>query len=220
MLSAAKKEFIEFMMSADVLRFGSFVTKSGRQTPYFVNTGNYKTGLQNSRLGEFYAAAVKEALGGDFDAMFGPAYKGIPLATSVAGALARVHGIDKPFFFNRKEAKDHGEGGNLVGYKPKDGDRVFIIEDVITAGTAIRETMPVLQGCADVKVTDMFISVNRCEVGQTPGKTAVMEVGEKFGIRVHALITVQDIYEYLKEQGSYGDILPLMEAYMAQYCIF
>lgn len=220
MLSAAKKEFIEFMMSADVLRFGSFVTKSGRQTPYFVNTGNYKTGLQNSRLGEFYAAAVKEALGGDFDAMFGPAYKGIPLATSVAGALARVHGIDKPFFFNRKEAKVHGEGGNLVGYKPKDGDRVIIIEDVITAGTAIRETMPVLQGCADVKVTDMFISVNRCEVGQTPGKTAVMEVGEEFGIRVHALITVQDIYEYLKEQGSYGDILPLMEAYMAQYCIF
>ena len=220
MLSAAKKEFIEFMMSADVLRFGSFVTKSGRQTPYFVNTGNYKTGLQNSRLGEFYAAAVKDALGGDFDAMFGPAYKGIPLATSVAGALARVHGIDKPFFFNRKEAKDHGEGGNLVGYKPKDGDRVIIIEDVITAGTAIRETMPVLQGCADVKVTDMFISVNRCEVGQTPGKTAVMEVGEEFGIRVHALITVQDIYEYLKEQGSYGDILPLMEAYMAQYCIF
>ncbi len=220
MLSAAKKEFIEFMMSADVLRFGSFVTKSGRQTPYFVNTGNYKTGLQNSRLGEFYAAAVKEALGGDFDAMFGPAYKGIPLATSVAGALARVHGIDKPFFFNRKEAKDHGEGGNLVGYKPKDGDRVIIIEDVITAGTAIRETMPVLQGCADVKVTDMFISVNRCEVGQTPGKTAVMEVGEEFGIRVHALITVQDIYEYLKEQGSYGNILPLMEAYMAQYCIF
>ena len=220
MLSSAKKEFIEFMMSADVLRFGSFVTKSGRQTPYFVNTGNYKTGLQNSRLGEFYAAAVKEALGGDFDAMFGPAYKGIPLATSVAGALARVHGIDKPFFFNRKEAKDHGEGGNLVGYKPKDGDRVIIIEDVITAGTAIRETMPVLQGCADVKVTDMFISVNRCEVGQTPGKTAVMEVGEEFGIRVHALITVQDIYEYLKEQGSYGNILPLMEAYMAQYCIF
>ena len=220
MLSAAKKEFIEFMMSADVLRFGSFVTKSGRQTPYFVNTGNYKTGLQNSRLGEFYAAAVKETLGEEFDAMFGPAYKGIPLATSVAGALARVHGIDKPFFFNRKEAKDHGEGGNIVGYKPKDGDRVIIIEDVITAGTAIRETMPVLQNCADVKVPDMFISVNRCEVGQTPGKTAVMEVGEEFGIRVHALITVQDIYEYLKEQGIYGDILPLMEAYMAQYCIF
>ena len=220
MLTPAKKEFIEFMMSADVLRFGSFVTKSGRNTPYFVNTGNYKTGLQNSRLGEFYAALVKETVGDEFDAMFGPAYKGIPLATSTAGALARNYGIDKPFFFNRKEAKDHGEGGSLVGYKPKDGDRVIIIEDVITAGTAIRETMPVLTGAADVKVTDMFISVNRCEVGQTPGKTAVMEVGEEFGIRVHALITVQDIYEYLKEQGTYGDILPLMEAYMAQYCVF
>lgn len=220
MLSKAKREFIEFMMSADVLRFGSFVTKSGRNTPYFVNTGNYKTGMQNARLGEFYAAMVKETVGDQFDAMFGPAYKGIPLATSVAGALARNYGIDKPFFFNRKEAKDHGEGGSIVGYKPQDGDRIIIIEDVITAGTAIRETMPVLTGCAKVQVTDMFISVNRCEVGQTPGKTAVMEVGEEFGIRVHALITVKDIYEYLKEAGSYGEILPLMEAYMAQYCVF
>ena len=219
MLSAAKKEFIEFMMSADVLRFGSFVTKSGRNTPYFVNTGNYKTGLQNSKLGEFYAAAVKEAVGGNFDAMFGPAYKGIPLATSTAGALARLYGIDKPFFFNRKEVKDHGEGGNIVGYKPKDGDRVIIIEDVITAGTAVRETMPVLAACADVKVTDMFISVNRCEVGQTPGKTAVMEVGEEFGIKVHALITVEDIHEYLKEHGGYQEILSQMEAYMEKYCI-
>ena len=132
MLTQAKKEFIEFMISADVLRFGDFVTKSGRNTPYFVNTGNYKTGLQSSRLGEFYAAAVHDAVGGDFDAMFGPAYKGIPLATSAAGALARNYGLDKPFFFNRKEAKDHGEGGSIVGYKPKDGDRIIIIEDVIT----------------------------------------------------------------------------------------
>ena len=220
MLTQAKKEFIEFMMSADVLRFGDFVTKSGRNTPYFVNTGNYKTGLQSSRLGELYAAAVHDAVGGDFDAMFGPAYKGIPLATSAAGALARNYGLDKPFFFNRKEAKDHGEGGSIVGYKPKDGDRIIIIEDVITAGTAVRETMPILTGCADVKVTDMFISVNRCEVGSTPGKTAVMEVGEEFGIRVHALVTVQDIYEYLKEQGSYGSVLSAMERYMQTYCIF
>ena len=220
MITAEKKAFIEFMMAADVLRFGSFVTKSGRKTPYFVNTGNYKTGLQSVELGEFYAAEIKKTLGSEFDAMFGPAYKGIPLATSTAGALARVHGIDRPFFFNRKEVKDHGEGGSLVGYEPVDGDRVIIIEDVITAGTAIRETMPVLHASADVKVTDMFISVNRCEVGQTPGKTAVMEVGEEFGIRVHALITVKDIYEYLREQGTYGDILGQMEAYMAQYCVF
>ncbi len=220
MLTPEKKEFIEFMMRADVLRFGDFVTKSGRNTPYFVNTGNYKTGLQSSRLGEFYAAMVKETVGADFDAMFGPAYKGIPLATSVAGALARKYDIDKPFFFNRKEAKDHGEGGNLVGYQPKDGDRIVIIEDVITAGTAIRETLPVLYGAADVKVTDMFISVNRCEVGQTAGKTAVMEVGEQFGIRVHALIDVRDIHEYLQQNGEYADILPLMESYMQRYCVF
>lgn len=219
MLTQAKKEFIEFMMSADVLRFGSFVTKSGRNTPYFVNTGNYKTGLQNSRLGEFYAALVKETVGDHFDAMFGPAYKGIPLATSTSGALARNYGIDKPFFFNRKEAKDHGEGGSLVGYKPQDGDRIIIIEDVITAGTAIRETMPVLTGAADVKVTDMFISVNRCEIGATPGKTAVMEVGETYGINVHALVTVQDIYRYLQEQGSYQDALSAMEQYMQTYCV-
>ena len=220
MLSAAKREFIEFMMSADVLRFGDFVTKSGRNTPYFVNTGNYKTGLQSSKLGEFYAAFIKETIGDCFDAMFGPAYTGIPLVTTTAGALARNYQIDKPYFFNRKEVKDHGEGGNTVGYHPKDGDRVIIIEDVITAGTAIRETMPILKGCADVKVTDMFISVNRCEVGKTPGKTAVMEVAEEFGIKVHALITVKDIYEYLKEQGTYDSVLKAMKTYMEQYCIF
>ncbi len=220
MLTPAKREFIEFMMSADVLRFGDFVTKSGRNTPYFVNTGNYRTGLQNSRLGEFYAAMVKETVGSEFDAMFGPAYKGIPLVTTAAGALARNYGIDKPFFFNRKEAKDHGEGGSTVGYKPKDGDRIIIIEDVITAGTAVRETMPVLAACGDVKVTDMFISVNRCEFGQNPEKTAIMEVEEEFGIRVHALVTVRDIHEYLKEKPEYENLLPLMEDYMSRYCVF
>lgn len=219
MLTAAKREFIEFMLSADVLRFGNFVTKSGRNTPYFINTGNYKTGLQSSKLGEFYADLIKETIGDGFDAMFGPAYKGIPLATACAGAMARSHGIDKPFFFNRKEAKDHGEGGSLVGYKPQDGDRIIIIEDVITAGTAIRETMPVLLGSAKVEVKDMFISVNRCEVGTTAGKTAVMEVAEEFGITVHALVSVRDIYDYLAEQGDKADLLALMEDYMAKYCV-
>ena len=133
---------------------------------------------------------------------------------------AEEYGIDKPYFFNRKEAKDHGEGGNLVGYKPVDGDKVIIIEDVITAGTAVRETMPILHNAADVKVTDMFISVNRCEIGQNSEKTAVMEVMEEFGIKVHSIITVQDIYEYLKADGSYGDILPKMEKYMETYCRF
>ena len=219
MLTQEKKQFIKFMMSADVLRFGDFVTKSGRNTPYFINTGNYKTGLQSSKLGEFYASCIQNTVGDHFDAMFGPAYKGIPLATSAAGALARNHGIDKPFFFNRKEAKDHGEGGSLVGYQPKDGDKIIIIEDVITAGTAIRETMPALLGAANVSVTDMFISVNRCEVGKTPGKTAVMEVKEEFGITVHALVTVEDIHEYLQQAGGYQDLLPKMEAYMDTYSV-
>lgn len=220
MLTNAKKEFIEFMMSADVLRFGEFITKSGRKTPYFVNTGNYKTGKQIATLGKFYADLIKSICGDNFSAMFGPAYKGIPLATAAAGALATVYDIDKPYFFNRKEVKDHGEGGSLVGYKPVDGDKIIIIEDVITAGTAIRETMPILKGAADVEVNDMFISVNRCEVGQNAGKTAVMEVMDDFGIKVHSIVTVEDIYEYLKTQPQYADVLVNMEKYMSDYCVF
>lgn len=218
MLTEKKKEFIEFMMDSDVLRFGDFVTKSGRNTPYFVNTGNFKTGRQIAMLGKFYASLINEC--GDFDCMFGPAYKGIPLVTAAASALYNEYGIDKPYFFNRKEEKDHGEGGSLVGYKTQDGDRVIIIEDVITAGTAVRETMPILQNSAKVTVKDMFISVNRCEVGQNPEKTTIMEVMEDFGINVHAIITVKDIYDYLKETGSYNDILPKMEDYMSRYCVF
>ncbi|MCR5004587.1 MAG: orotate phosphoribosyltransferase [Clostridiales bacterium] len=218
MITPEKKAFIEFMMSADVLRFGAFTTKSGRLSPYFVNTGNYKTGGQILTLGKFYAELVKDTIGDAFDCMFGPAYKGIPLVTTTAAALAGM-GIDKPYFFNRKEAKDHGEGGSLVGYKPQDGDRIIIIEDVITAGTAVRETLPILKAQGDVKVEHMFISVNRSEVGQTPGKTAVMEVYENFGIQVHPIITVQDIHAYLKEQPEYKEVLALMEDYMEKYCI-
>ena len=207
------------MMAAGVLRFGEFTTKSGRLTPYFVNTGNYKTGAQIAALGTYYAALVQETCGEEFDAMFGPAYKGIPLVTAAAAALARDFQIDKPFFFNRKEAKDHGEGGSLVGYKPTPGDRIIIIEDVITAGTAVRETMPILKGCGDVSVKDMFISVNRCEVGQTPGKTAIMEVKDEFGITVHSIVTVGDIREFLKEQRYDAGMLAAMDRYMEQYCV-
>ena len=219
MISPAKKEFIEFMMSADVLRFGEFTTKSGRLSPYFVNTGNYRTGAQIATLGKFYAQCIMDNCGDNFDAMFGPAYKGIPLVTAAAASLSRDFNVDKPYFFNRKEAKDHGEGGSLVGYKPQDGDRIIIIEDVITAGTAVRETVPVLQAAAKVSIPDMFISVNRCEVGQHAGKTAVMEVKEEFGINVHAIITVADIHEYLKEKSEYASVLSLMEQYMDKYCI-
>ncbi len=220
MTSQDKLSFIETMLAADVLRFGDFVTKSGRCTPYFINTGNYKTGGQIAALGRFYATHVYETCGGDFTALFGPAYKGIPLVTATAAALATGFDVDRPFFFNRKEAKDHGEGGTLVGYQPQDGDRLLIIEDVITAGTATRETMPILRACGDVTVSDMFISVDRCEVGQTPGKTAVMEVREEFGIAVHALVTVRDIYEYLRKSEKFSAFLPRMEAYMDTYCVF
>ena len=215
----SKKEFIEFMMESDVLRFGSFVTKSGRNTPYFINTGNYRTGKQIATLGKFYAQLVKEQCGDNFDCMFGPAYKGIPLAAACAGSLYDEYGIDKPYFFNRKEAKDHGEGGSLVGYKPKDGDNVIIIEDVITAGTAVCETMPILRNAANVEVKDMFISVNRCEIGQNASKTAVMEVMDEFGIKVHSIVTVKDIYDYLKADGGYGEVLSDMEKYMEKYCV-
>ena len=219
MISNDKKEFIEFMMSADVLRFGDFVTKSGRNTPYFINTGNYKTGMQIATLAKFYSKLIKETVGSNFSAMFGPAYKGIPIAAATAANLALEYGIDKPYFFNRKEAKDHGEGGNIVGYKPADGDNIIIIEDVITAGTAIRETMPVLKSTAEIEIKDMFISVNRCEIGQNSNKTAVMEVKDEFGIEVHSIITVKDIYEYLKETGIYKEMLVKMEGYMDKYCV-
>ena len=220
MLTDAKKKFIEFMMSCDVLRFGDFVTKSGRRTPYFVNTGLYRTGAQIARLGDFYAACVHEMAAGEVDALFGPAYKGIPLVTTTSASLSRLYGEDLPFFFNRKEEKDHGEGGSLVGYKPKDGDRIAIIEDVITAGTAVRETMPILTSAAKVTVPHMFIYVTRCEVGATPGKTAVMEVMETYGIQVHSIVDARDICEYLRTRGDYADVLARMEAYMAEYCAF
>lgn len=219
MLTEKKREFIEFMLSADVLRFGNFVTKSGRNTQYFVNTGNYKTGAQLSRLGSYYAALVADTIGGDFDAMFGPAYKGIPLASACAMALYRDHDIDRPYLFNRKEVKDHGEGGSIVGYKLQDGDRVIIIEDVVTAGTALRESIPILKACADVAIPHMYISVDRCEVGHTPGMTAIMEVEREFGIKVHPIVTVVDIHEYLQEHGTDPALLKAMEGYMEQYCV-
>jgi orotate phosphoribosyltransferase len=213
-----KREFISFLQDAGVLKFGDFTAKSGRKIPYFINAGDIKTGEQIAKLGEFYAKAYLEKVGNKRTVLYGPAYKGISIAVSSSIALSK-EGLDVPFFFNRKEAKDHGEGGSLVGYKPKDGDRLVIIEDVITAGTAVHETMPILQACGNVTVPHMFISVNRCEVGNVPGKTAVMQVAEEFGIQVHALITVSDIREYLSDKPEYASVLKLMDSYMAQYCV-
>ncbi len=219
MLTAKKREFIEFMLSAGVLRFGDFVTKSGRNTQYFVNTGNYRTGEHLAKLGEYYASLVMEITQGNFDCMFGPAYKGIPLVATTACALYNKHSTDKPFFFNRKEEKDHGEGGNLIGYKPQAKDRIIIVEDVITAGTAIREVMPILKAISNSTVKDMFISVNRCEIGSGSDKSATMEIYEEYGIKVHSIIDVTDVREYLQENTEYQHLAAQMDDYMQKYCV-
>ena len=218
MLTNSKREFITFMMRAGVLTFGEFMTKSGRLTPYFVNTGNYKTGAAIAKLGQFYAGCIHSNTT-NFSAIFGPAYKGIALAVAAASSLALDYGMDKPYFFNRKEIKDHGEGGNLIGYNPQNGDNIIIVEDVITAGTALREVLPLINACADLTVRDMFISVNRCEVGRDKTKTVVSEVKDEFNITVHPIVTVLDICEYLEELDGYGDVLERMKQYMDRYCI-
>ena len=218
MLTESKKAFIEFMMSADVLRFGSFVTKSGRNTPYFVNTGNYKTGEQIAKLGKFYASLIKETVGEDFSAMFGPAYKGIPLATAAAASLYNEYGISKPYFFNRKEAKDHGEGGMFVGKKLTDGEKVVIIEDVMTSGKAMAEVYPKLKGAADVDITGMVITVDRMERALEGEKSAVQSVYEKYGVPVYSIVNMEDIIQGIRDEVIPGkEHLDAMLAYREQY---
>ncbi|MBR2832263.1 MAG: orotate phosphoribosyltransferase [Oscillospiraceae bacterium] len=208
----AAQDFITFMEGAGVLTFGDFITKSGRKTPYFINTGNYKTGEQIAKLGEFYAQAIADS-GESFDILYGPAYKGIPLAVSAAVSLYRDHGINVPYCFNRKEKKDHGEGGELIGTRPKDGDRIAIIEDVVTAGTAVRESLALLHGVADVTVTALFVSVDRMEKG-TGELSALDELRETLGIRVYPIITVRDIIAAMPE-GDWR--ISAMEGYLKQY---
>ena len=208
-----KRDFIAFLEGAGVLKFGDFTAKSGRKIPYFINAGEIKTGAQIARLGEFYAKAYMEKLGRKEAVLFGPAYKGIPLAVSAAAALAK-EGLDAPFFFNRKEAKDHGEGGLLVGYVPKPGQEVVIIEDVITAGTAIRESMALLEPLEGVKVAAAFVMVDRKEKGQGE-KSAVQEVEAAFGFPVYSIATVYDILEYLSEDPRNEEHIARIQAYLA-----
>ena len=209
---SGKHGFIEFMIEAGVLTFGDFTTKSGRKTPYFVNTGNYKTGKHISILGDYYADLVKNS-GEKFDALFGPAYKGITLVAATAASLYRNHGLDVPYFFNRKEVKDHGEGGSLVGYTPKDGDRIIIIEDVVTAGTAVRESLQLLKAVADVKVGALFVSVDRMERG-TGERSTLDELRDEYKINVYPIINARDIIDSLPK----GDErVAKMEDYLAEY---
>ncbi len=219
-----KEDFVKFMVRSGVLLFGDFTTKSGRKTPYFVNTGNYKTGAQAVKLGEYYARNIQDNVQGRIDALFGPAYKGIPLVVAAGISMNNLFDRDINYCFNRKEAKDHGEGGSMVGYKLQDGDRVLIVEDVITAGTAIRETLPLLKAAADIEIAGMVISVDRMEKGKGE-KTAIQEVYEEFGIVTYPIVTVREIIDILYNTPVDGkvyiddDMKVRMEAYMEQYCV-
>ena len=195
-----KREFIDFLRSANVLKFGDFTAKSGRKIPYFINAGEIKTGDQICKLGEFYAKAYFDKVGNKKTVLYGPAYKGISIAVATSVALSK-EGLDVPFFFNRKEAKDHGEGGIFVGYKPTAGEEVVIVEDVITAGTAIRESMANLSSLEGVKVAACFVMVDRKEKGQTE-LSATAEVTKDFGFPVYSVVDVYDIIEYLEEDPA------------------
>lgn len=192
-----KHDFIKFMVDSGVLTFGEFTLKSGRISPYFMNSGNYKTGAQLARLGEFYAECIHDN-GIEFDTLFGPAYKGIPLAVSTAVALYSKFGIDVNYCFDRKEAKDHGEGGCIVGKQLADGERVVIIEDVMTSGKALREVMPKLKEAANVNVAAMVIQVDRMEKGLNGDKSAVQEVSGEFGVNIYPIVTMNDIIEAIE----------------------
>jgi orotate phosphoribosyltransferase len=218
-----KKEFIKFMVRSNVLTFGDFTTKSGRKTPYFVNTGNYVTGAQMQKLGDFYAQCIKN-MGGKVDVLFGPAYKGIPLSVAAAIALNSRYDDDVSYCFNRKEAKDHGEGGTMVGYKLLDGDNVLIIEDVVTAGTSVRECLPILRGLAKVNIAGLIVSVDRMEKGKGD-KTAIQELHDEFGISTYPIVTVREIIDTIYNVEIDGKVYiddvmkKRMEEYFEMYCV-
>ncbi len=212
-MESYKREFIQFLESAGVLKFGDFTAKSGRKIPYFINAGMIKTGNDIARLGEFYARAYTEKLGKKPAVLYGPAYKGISLAVSAAVALSK-EGLNVPFFFNRKEIKDHGEGGVFVGYVPVSGEEVVIIEDVITAGTAIRESIEILSHLENVKVAATFIMVDRKEKGQSE-KGAMQEIEEQFGFPVYSIVDVYDIIEYLSEDPANEENVTRIRNYLA-----
>lgn len=217
-----KEEFIEFMLDCQVLKFGDFVTKSGRKTPFFINTGFYRTGAQLKKLGEYYAQAIESAFGTDFDVLFGPAYKGIPLSVATTIALSERYGKDVRYCSNRKEVKDHGDKGILLGGPVGDGDRVVIIEDVTTAGTSIRETLPILSAQGDVKVQGLVVSVDRCERG-TGEKSALDEIHDTYGLKTAAIVTMKEVIEYLSAHEVGGrkildeELMGRIDAYYQQY---
>lgn len=200
-----KREFIDFMVRAEVLTFGDFVTKSGRKTPFFINAGKYRTGAQLAGLGEYYAASIDREWPAAIDVLFGPAYKGIPLVATTSIAM-NARGRDVSFCFNRKEVKDHGEGGVLVGAPLNDGDRVLIVEDVTTAGTSIRETVPILRAAADIELAGLIVSVDRQERG-TGSKSALAQVAEEFEMPTRAIVTLDEVVAHLHGRELDGRVV-------------
>ena len=217
-----KKEFIEFMIDCEVLKFGDFVTKSGRKTPFFVNTGFYRTGAQLRRLGQYYARAIKETFGTDFNVLFGPAYKGIPLTVAATMSISELYDADIRYCSNRKEVKDHGDTGILLGSKIKDGDRVMIIEDVTTSGKSIEETFPIIKAQGDVEIKGLIVSLNRMERGKGT-KSALDEIKDLYGFPTAAIVTMADVTECLYNKECNGQVViddkikAALDAYYEQY---
>ena len=218
-----KQEFIEFMVDSNVLKFGDFTLKSGRKSPFFMNAGAYVTGTQLRRLGEYYAKAIHDNYGLDFDVLFGPAYKGIPLTVATTMAISELYGKDIRYCSNRKEVKDHGDTGILLGSKLKDGDRVVIIEDVTTSGKSIEETFPILKAQADVEIVGLMVSLNRMERGLSSEKSALEEIKEKDGFDANAIVSMAEVTEYLYNKPYKGQVYiddtlkAAIDAYYAQY---
>ena len=218
-----KKEFIEFMVDSDVLKFGEFILKSGRKSPFFMNAGGYVTGSQLMKLGEYYARAIHEHYGDDFDLLFGPAYKGIPLSVATTIAYTKLYGKDIRYCSNRKGTKDHGDTGILLGSKIKDGDRIVMIEDVTTSGKSIEETFPILKAQGDVQIVGLIVSLNRMEKGQSGEKSALDEIYDKYGFQANAIVSMQEVIEYLYQKPYKGKILiddtlkAAIDAYYKQY---
>ena len=217
-----KQEFIEFMVDCGVLKFGDFVTKSGRKTPFFVNTGFYRTGAQLRKLGEYYAKAINDTFGTDFDVLFGPAYKGIPLSVATAMAISELYGKDVKYCSNRKEVKDHGDTGILLGSPIKDGDRVVVIEDVTTSGKSIEETFPILKAQGNVEIKGLIVSLNRMERGKGE-KCALEEIQDLYGFPTAAIVNMQEVTEYLYNRECGGKVViddtikAAIDAYYEQY---
>lgn len=218
-----KQEFIEFMVASDVLKFGEFTLKSGRKSPFFMNAGAYVTGSQLMKLGEYYAKAIHDTYGLDFDVLFGPAYKGIPLTVATTIAISKLYGKDIRYCSNRKEVKDHGDTGILLGSKLKDGDKVVIIEDVTTSGKSIEETFPILKAQADVEVIGLMVSLNRMEVGKGGEKSALDEIKELYGIEANAIVSMAEVTEHLYNKECGGRVViddrikSAIDAYYEQY---